>query len=236
MKPFRLVTPVLLSLTLVAAASCRQLYTTSLASALPHENTSVPASTSVSGLADLAAGAASTDKDAAKEVLDVLAGKDQAAVSALTVEDQTAILNIATTATVELSVLADLANQASAGTLDQNTLIADALSAFDASVNLAAVVTILQDPEALAGAPVESLVFASAAVVGDVAAEVGADVIMTVLASGTTAGSTLTAAQAASIDTVLATLNYIDTSRTTDTQNLTIGGFNISDLLRGTQP
>ena len=157
------------------------------------------------------------------------------AIAALSVEDQTAILNIATTATVDIDTLADLAILATAEGADIDTLVAQAFAAFDSTVDLTAIETILTDPEALAEARADSLIFAAAAVVASIADSVDTatlTAILTVRDASGTAG--LTTDQIDSVNAALNVITVLETTRPDDLADVSLGGFNLTDLLGGT--
>ena len=65
----------LLSLSIaILTVSCRQLFTTSMGSSLARDKVSIPSSTSVGDLVDIANSDNASDPGVAKEVLDVLGG------------------------------------------------------------------------------------------------------------------------------------------------------------------
>ncbi len=222
--------------TVFAATSCRQLFTTSLGTAFARDSVSISSKTPLSDLIDLAASGEAEDPSAAKAVLDALGGKSTADIQDLSVEDQTEILNLATTASLDLGAVTDLLAQ-SGDSADTDQLVSDILGAFDTSVNLDAVLDVLTDPEALAEAPIDSLVLASAVVIADVADSIGTDTIMDILADPTAYQSnpssvTADPAVQAQIDAILNVSDSIQTRP--DVNDATIGGFNIADLLNGT--
>jgi len=240
----------------LGAVSCRQMFTTSLGEAFARDSISVSSSTPLSDLIDIAA-TEGGDSAAAEGILDALGSKDTADIQALSVEDQTEILNLAATASLDLPAVTDLLAQAqNDGSSDD--LVADILDAFNTGVNLDAVVAVLEDPEALAEAPVDSLIMASAVVVADVAADLGTDAIMDILADNadsidggtgsidlvaadgtlTAAGTAygLTADQAAELESVLGVVSVLTgPDAREDAGDATIGGFDLTDLLSGTQ-
>lgn len=216
---------------LAMAVSCRQLYTSSLGSSLKRDSISIPASTSVSDLVDMASSSDATDPDVAKELLGVLAGKDQADLLALNATDKESILNLATSAAVDMPTLSNLAKDATQTGADKNKLISNALSSFDTSVDLTAVETLLGDTATVKTAPVESVVLAATAVLADASAAVGSGTVMDVLA-GKTAISTLPAEQQAQLQLVIDVRTTLNTRSDTNTE---VAGFNLNDLLKGTQ-
>lgn len=228
--------PVLAAVTLFTAVSCRQLFTTSLGTAFARDSISISSSTPLDDLIDMAASGETADPAAAAAVLDALGGKSTADIQALSVTDQTEILNLAATASLDLGAVTDLI-AASDDTGDTDQLVTDILGAFDTTVNLDAVMDVLNDPEAVAEAPIDSIVLASAVVIADVADSIGTDVIMDILAdpaayqADPTTVTTDPAIQA-QIDTILSVSDTVQARP--DIDSATIGGFNIADLLNGT--
>lgn len=217
---------------LATAVSCRQLYTTSFGSSLKRDTISIPSGTSISDLVDMASSADATDPAVAKQILDVLAGKTQADILALSSGDKESILNLAASAAINMPTLTNLAKDATADGADKNALISTALSSFDTSVDLTAVETLLSDTTTVQTAPVESVVLAATAVLADASAVVGSDTVMNVLA-GTVPISSLPAEQQVQLQLVIDVRNTLNTRSDTDTE---VAGFNLNDLLKGTQP
>jgi hypothetical protein len=222
----------LLAVILLTAASCKQLYTTSLGSSLARDGISIPKSTSISELIDISNSRAGSSSAASKEILDVLAGKDAADLTALSIDDKASILNIATTAAVDMATLTDLAKSAG-DSADTDALIEAAIDSFDTSVNITAIEVILADPDTLMYAPAESIVFASAVLVADLADEIGSTEIMDIL-DGTGDESVLTDEQRARVDLVLMARDALNVRPAEDLENVTVGDFDITDFLGGT--
>lgn len=234
--------PILALIAVLSAVSCRQLFTTSLGTAFARDGVSISSSTPLDDLIDLAASGTSGDPEAAQAILDALGGKSTADIQALSVADQTEILNLATTASLDLGTVTDLLAQ-SGDSADTDQLVTDILGAFDSTVNLDAVLDVLTDPEAVAEAPIDSIVLASAVVLADVANTVGTQEVMDLLADNAAYIddpvanpapdlSALTAEQAAEIQTIFDVAAALDSR--SDLDSATIGGFNIADLLNGT--
>jgi len=231
--------PILALLTLISAVSCRQIFTTSLGESLARDGLTISPNTSLDELINLAASSEGADPDAAKAILAALGDKSDADVAALSVADQTEILNLATTASLDLPAVTTLLSQ-SGDSADTDQLVSDILGAFDTTVNLDAVLVVLSDTEALDTAPIDSLVFASAVVLADAANALGTDTVMTIMAlnpAPTTAGDlTAYTGDPAVQDQILTILNVAETLSTRpDLDSASIGGFNIADLLNGTQ-
>lgn len=234
------------ALTLIAAltaVSCRQLFTTSFGAAFARDSISISSSTPTDDLIDMAASGDAQDPDAAKAVLDALGGKSTSDIQDLSVDDKTVILDLATTAALDIASVTDLISQAQDAE-NSDDLISDIIDSFDTTVNLDAVVAVLSDPEALASAPVDSIVMASAIVLADVAADIGTDAIMDVMAANAAYIddpdnnpvpdlSAYTPAQQAELQTVLDVAAALE--ERPDIDDATIGGFNLADLLNGTQ-
>jgi len=230
---------------LLPAVSCRQLYTTSIAAPLARDGITISSGTSIGDLVSLAEGDAAADTDTAKAVLSVLGDKSAADIEAMSVASQTAILNLATTATVSIKTLTDLASEATASGADTDQLISDAFDAFDSSVNLTAIETILGDTDALGEAPADTLIFASATVLADVAEDIGSSTtLMDVLKAATDPVAPvalddpslgLTADQQDRIALVIGVKDALDARPAEDLASVTFGDFNLIDLLNGTQ-
>jgi hypothetical protein len=226
----------------VMAVSCRDLYTTSLGSALKRDSISIPSSTSISDLMDIAA-SDGTDPDVAKEILDVLAGKTQSDIVALSADDKSSILNLATTAAIDMKTLTNLATDASSNSSQNNTLIANALSAFDTSVDLTAIGTLLADSTTVQNEeiPIDSIIFASAVVLADAAKTVGTDAVMNILAMPSSTPAEIASRTAAigalpggqtQLNLIISVRDDIASRSDTDTE---VAGFVLSDLLKGNQ-
>ena len=233
----RLITLTLLSLSIaLLTVSCRQLFTTSVGSSLARDHISIPSSTSVGDLVDIAQSDNAADPALAKELLDVLAGKDAASILALSTEDKAALLNLAPSAAVDMNTITALAKDAQNG--DSDALVTQAFDSFDPTVDLTAIETLLSDTTTLETAPVDSLILASAVVLAEVASDLGAggsDTIMDIMANPSSlATSGLDAAQQTRVQNIIDAVAVLDTREDTDT--VSIGDFKLIDFLRGTQP
>lgn len=220
----------ILTAVLLTTVACRQLYTTSLGSALARDKLAISSDDSLSDLLDLAD--ANSDTDSSKAILDALAGKNEDDLLSLSLDDQTAILNLATTATVDLKALTSLVSDATADGADINVLITNAFDLFDTSVDLTAVEVLLGNETTLQTAPVESLVLALSTVLADVAQDIGSERLMEILADDTADTSDLTPEQREKIALVE---NILDVLLTRDTEDTIVAGFDLTDLLKGTQ-
>lgn len=213
------------------ATSCRDLFTSSIGEPFGRDSPPISSSASLGTLVDIAQnGEWSSDPGTAATVLDILAGKDEATLLALSIEDQAAILNLAASAAIDTGTIANLASGATQTGAVVEDLVENALQSFDGSVNLAAIESLLGNAATLDTAPAASLAMAAAVLVGDVANDLGADVAMAAL-DGTMTG--LDAAQEAKINLAIAVLTELD-GRPGDEGSVTFGGFDILDLLRGT--
>ncbi len=222
----------LLSIFMVMTISCRQLFTTSLGASMARDKVTISNSTSLADLVTLAQGTEATSPEGAKEILRVLGKKSADDITALSVDDKASILNLATTAAIDMGTLTDLAKTAADGTATDD-MITTALSAFDTSVDMTAIETILGDTESLQTAPVDSLVLAAAVVMADVADVIGTTQMMDILASGDTSSLAATPDIQAQMDLILNARTAINTR---DSADVTVAGFNLTDLLKGTQP
>lgn len=215
--------------------SCRQLFTASLGESLARDSISIPSSTSVSKLVSIAETTGKTDPDVAKEVLDVLAGKDQADLLDLSDADSASVLDLATTAAIDVASLMNLVNDISSSSGSENQLIDTMLGSFDTSVNLDAVETLLGDAATIATAPVETIVLATAAVIADLADEVGSttaimDILAYVPPSSAPGYGTISPEQQDTIDLIVSVRNGLDARPDEET---VIAGFDLSELLKG---
>lgn len=217
----------------ILGISCRQLYTTSLAKPLARDSVSLSSSTKTSDLVTLAKNDAAGDSSLAKEVLDVLANKEASEITSLPLEDKTAILNLATTATVKLSDLTAIASQAESDGADTDALVTQAFDAFDNTVNLEAIQTILADQDTLQNAPADTLVLATAVVAADVVEDIGSEQLMDILEQDTPDLSALTQEQQDKVQLVLDVKAALDQRPPEDLDAVSIGGFNLADLLGG---
>lgn len=217
---------------LLLHVSCRQLYTTSVGESLARDKVSISDKTSLKDLIDLSKDAETTSPESAKEILDVLAGKSPSDILALSTDDKTSILNLATTAAIDMSTLSNLVQDSTEDGADANALAEAALDAFDTSVNVEAIEVVLGDFETLATAPVDSLVLATAVVMADIADEIGTQQVMDIMASGDTSSLASNPEQRARIELIL---NARDVINSRDSEDTEIAGFNLSDLLQGTQ-
>lgn len=217
---------------LLLHVSCRQLYTTSVGESFARDKISISDKTSLKDLIDLSKNTETTSPESAKEILDVLAGKSPSDILALSTDDQTSILNLATTAAIDMSTLSNLAQDSTEEGADTNALVEAALDAFDTSVNVEAIEVVLSDVDTLATAPVDTLVLATAVVMADVADEIGTQQVMDIMASGDTSSLASNPEQRARMDLILKARTAINSR---DSDDIEIAGYNLSDLLQGTQ-
>ena len=234
----RRLTLALLSISIaILSASCRQLFTTSMGSSLARDKISIPSSTSVSDLVDIANGDNASDPDVAKEVLGVLANKDPESIRSLSTEDKATILNLAPSAAVDMDTITDLAKKAQASDSDTDTLVSQAFDAFDPSVDLTSIEVLLADDDTLQAAPVDSLILASSVILADVASELGeggSDKVMDIMANPSTlASSGLSTEQQTRMQTIINATTVIEARP--DTADVSIGDFKLIDFLKGTQ-
>ena len=221
----------------ILATGCRDLFTTSMGSSFAREGISIPSSASVKDLVDLAKGDSATDPELAKEILDVLSGKDPDAILALPAEDKAAILNLATSAAVNMDTITDIAQQAKDANGDTEALVEEAFNSFDPGVNLDAIEILLADQDTLETAPVDSLIFATSVVAADIASELGdggSSTVMDIMANPSTlATSGLSAEQQERMQIIIDAAATIEARP--DAGDVSIGDFQLIDFLKGTQ-
>ncbi len=221
----------LVALFAALTVSCRQLYTTSFGESFARDGLSISSSTSIGDLLDIANESYGTDPIIAKDILDVFAGKSQDAIKDLPIDDKTTILNLASAAAIDFGTIDDIFGSYDSANSDTDALVETALGAFNTSVDLTAIETLLGDTTTLSEAPVDSIIFASAVVLADIASEMGTTELMDILASGDT--STLVGEQKIRVDRILAVSTALSGR---DTSDATIGGFDLTTLLEGTTP
>lgn len=213
--------------------SCRDLFTSSIGEPFSRDSPPISSSASLGTLVDIAQnGEWSSDPGTAATVLDILAGKDEATLLALSIEDQAAILNLAASAAIDTGTIATLASGAEESTAVINDLVEQALQTFDPSINLAAIESLLGNPATLDAAPAESLLLSAAVLIGDVAHDVGADMVMDIMAGGSTAS--LSPEQLIKINLARDVYAELD-GRPAEEGSVTFGDFDLLDLLRGNQ-
>lgn len=220
----------LIALFAVLTVSCRQLYTTSFGTVLARDGLSISANTSISQLLDIANSSDGASPEAAKELLDVFGGKSEADILALLIDDKTTILDLAGAAAIDFTTINDTFSGYDPATSNTDALIEAALGAFDTSVDLTAILYILDDPATIASAPIESIVFASAVVLADLASELGTTELMGYMGGDPTGA--LSPEQQATI-TLIKNLALVLEARS-DAGDANLGGFNLIDLLKGT--
>jgi len=226
----------LVALFAALTVSCRQLYTTSFGESFARDGLSISSSTSIGDLLDIANSSDGASPEAAKELLDVFGGKDESDIDALSVEDKTTILNLASTAAIDFGTINDTFSgyDPDAGTSD--SLVESALSAFDTSVDLTAIMYVLADTGTIASAPIDSIVFASAVVLADISSEIGTTELMTIMGSDPLDFGTMTdPVIQAQINLVIDVRNALsDPLIRPDAGDAELGGFSLIDLLAGT--
>jgi hypothetical protein len=210
--------------------SCRQLFTTSLAAPLARTSITIPANATTSELLELANSSAGSTPEGAKAILAALAERP-ADVAALSAEDKATVLDMAITATINMDSIKKTATSALSGT-DPNKTTADMLNSFDKSVDTTAVMVILGDTAGTASIPAETLVYSGAILLADASETAGTTAVMDAVASGDT--STLSATEKAEVDAVIAVGTDLTTNRSAELDTLSIGSYNIGDLIEGT--
>ena len=217
---------------MVLTVSCRQLFTTSLGSALARDGVNISSNASIDELLEIAQGDYGSDPDVSKELLDVFAEKDAADLIALSSDDKGVILNLAASAAVDMDTLTDLGIKAGDSAYTSDDLIAAAFNSFDTSVDLTAIEILLADTPTLATAPVDSIILAAAVVCADVVAACGAGgstLVMNALSSGVT--GPLPDDQEARIQAIIDAVP--DLEARDETADLSFGDFKLIDLLKG---
>jgi len=225
-------TALLLLSLMVLTVSCRQLFTTSLGSALARDGIDIPSNASIDELLEIAQGDYGSDPDVSKELLDVFAEKDAADLIALSSDDKGVILNLAASAAVDMDTLTDLGIKAGDDAYNSDDLVAAAFNSFDTSVDLTAIEILLADENTINTAPVDSIILAAAVVCADVVAACGAGgstLVMNALSSGSTAGLPLD--QQARIQAIIDAVP--DLEARDETADLSFGDFKLIDFLKG---
>jgi len=228
-------------LSIVLFASCRDLFTTSLGSALDRGKPDY-SSLDLDELVDLANDSlAATDVDTAYAVVDALGDEDPAAIQALDVDDQEAILILAATAAFDMNEITDIIEQAIQEGADTDPIIQQALAAIDTSMDRGAIDAILRDPDARAEVPVDVLAFATAVYLADIASEIGAtgpEDVMNTMALDDPAdyGSIADSVLQDRIDVVRAVVTALDSRPLEELEAASIGDFDVTDFIRGNQP
>jgi hypothetical protein len=210
--------------------SCRQLFTTSLAEPLARTSITISPNATTSELLALANSSAGATPEGAKAILAALASRPDE-VAALSAEDKSTVLDMAITATINMDSVTKIANDAMSNT-DPNKTTASMLDSFDKSVDTTAVMVILGDTSGTASIPAETLVYSGAILLADASETAGTTAIMDAVASGDT--SALSAAEKAEVDAVIAVGNDLTTNRSDELSTLSIGSYNIGDMIEGT--
>jgi len=226
-------------LSIVLFASCRDLFTTSLGSALDRGKPDY-SSLDLDELLDLANDSlAATYVDTAYAVVDALGDEDPAAIQALDVDDQEAILILAATAAFDMNEITDIIEQAIQEGADTDPIIQQALAAIDTSMDLGAIDAILRDPDARAEVPVDVLAFATAVYLADIASEIGAtgpEAVMATMALDSGYDGISDLDLQARIDVVRAVVTALDSRPIEELEAASIGDFDVTDFIRGNQP
>jgi len=220
-----------LIVSLIMVVSCKQLFTTSLGSSLARDSISISSRASISDLLDLANSSTGSDREGAKAILEALGNKSQTDISNLSVADQTTILNLATTAAVDMGSFSTLISDASQPGANIDQLIANA---FDSSADLTAIETILGNANTVLTAPVDSILLATTVVLATVASEIGSDTLANLLTQTTPDLSAFTAEQQQKINLIMGVVDILDTRPASDMENVSMGSIKLTDLLKGT--
>lgn len=220
------------------AVSCDDLYTATLGGPFERDSIDISSSTSLDDLLDIADSNEGADADVAKEVLDALAEKDEEDILALSPEEKADILNLAGTAALDTDGLTQLAQDASEDGADTDSLVEEALERFDSTVNLEVVETLLADQETLDEAPVESLVFASTALLAEVTESEGSDTVTSIMDDPDSPESQALLAEMSPEDRdrmnlVIGVVDVLNGPRVEETDDVTFGDFTLIELLTG---
>jgi len=222
------ISALIVSLTMIL--SCKQLFTTSLGSGLSRDSIKISDKTSISDLLNMALSSTGSDSEGAKAILKALGNKHQSDILSLSVADQTTILNLATTATVDMGSLSSLISDASKSGANIDQLIANS---FDSSADLTAIETILGNTATVQTAPVDSIVLATVVVLANVANEIGSSTLANLLSQTAPDLSSYTAEQQKQINLIMGVADILDTRPAADTENVTMGNYKLTDLLKG---
>jgi hypothetical protein len=204
-----------------------------MGSSLERDKPSISSSASLDDLLDIARSRDGADQEVAEELLDALADKTPEEIDALSLDEKTDILNLGGAAAIDLGELANLSNELSDNPDNQNELIRDIMENATNDVDTTVLEQLLSDEEVLTEAEPEAVVVAAAAIVADVSAEVGAERVMDILADPSSLESSgLTREQQNRLEIVINASEVMETRD--DADDVTIGDFDLLDLLRGT--
>jgi len=219
---------------LFATVSCSQLYTESVGSSLARDGVDIPSSTSIDDLLDIARTRDAADPDVAKEILEILGDKDPEDIANLTIEEQTDILDLAGAAVIDLETITNLSQDIDDNPDNQNELIQNAIDDAGSDVDTTVLEQLLSDNTVLTEAPAESVVIAAVAIIASVSAETDAETVTDILANpDSLASSSLTQEQQDQLSIVINATNVLETR--SDIDDITIGDFDLLDILRGNQ-
>ncbi len=219
----------MLAITLILAVSCRQVFTESMGAPLARDTPPISSSASVNELLDIARSRDGSDPDVASELLSILADKDASTIDALSDDEKSSILALGGAAVLDISAITELSNDISANPADQNALIESALNAAG-NTDTTVLEQLLADTAVLQNCSPDSIVLASVAVIANASADGDADEVMTYLSGG--GAGTLSGEQTDQLDLVIAALPVLEARP--DADQITIGSFDLLDLLRGT--
>lgn len=216
---------------MLLAVSCSQVFTTSAGSSLARDNPPISSSASLGEIIDIAQSRYVADPDVARELLSLLAEKDPLSIAVLSDEEKSSILNLGGSAVLDIETITDLANNLSEYPGLQNELIQNALNTAAGNVDTTVLEQLISDTTVLQNCAPDSILLASVAIVANASTVAGATTVMDVLA-GVTPVSSLPAEQQGQIQLVLDAVLVLEARP--DADELTIGDFDLIDLLRGT--
>lgn len=231
MKPQKALTITLYLFIGLFFSSCNQIFTTPLATPLARDSVKISKNTKTADLLKLAQAEALMDPEIGKQVLDLLASKSTSEITNLSKDDKTKILNLATSTTIKISDLTAIANKASSG--GNENLISDALNAFDSSVNLAVVTTILSDPQSRDETPADTLVLATVALAVNLVNDIGTDELQDILEDDSASISSFSQEQQDKIILIRDIKASLNARPEEELDTVNFGGFKLTDLLGG---
>jgi len=238
-----------LAMAVLLATACEGMFTTPLLASLARKDLAIPANATTEQIVALLDTPTAATPEGAAAILASLSDKS-ADLGALTIEEKTAILDLALTATIGYDSLKSLATAATETPDDPSALLVGLFDSFDTEVDLTAVTALLSDSTVLAEAPVDTLVFAAAcdlfstieqSDLGDTSdnpvGEKTTVLFQTLVTGSVPAASTsyFSESEIAALETSAGALDTLSDNRSAEVSQLTIGDVSIADYLSGLQ-
>jgi hypothetical protein len=210
----------ILTAALFLPLSCKQIFTYSLGESVARDEIKINGNLSLDKLIELKNTDYGRTIEGSKAITTEIASKSPAALTALSDEDQAAILEMAINAAADMASIAEALQAYDPGVSDDEALVSTILSSFDTSVDMTAVIALLNNYDPLTSTiPADVIILATAVMLTDALEVMTITDVMTDLQAGSSTNASVQLA-----------CDIADDLGGTDTS---LSGFDLLELLTG---